>query len=98
MLRKELQELTEAIETLTDAIGKAATLPQLELLEDMEMTAAPDQDMEISMTAQAAVTTLKEICKDAEDCGEDCPIYGWCQLALPDNRPALPPKYWPLPE
>ena len=55
--------------------------------------------VEISMDAQAAVATLKEICKDAEECGRDCcPIFDWCQVALPDNRAALPPKYWAVPE
>ena len=96
--KKDLQGLTNAINKLTDAIGKASTLPRIELLEEIELTAEQDQEQEISMTAQAAVATLKEICKEAADCNQECPIYGWCQLALPDNRTALPPKYWPLPE
>lgn len=55
--------------------------------------------VEITMDAQAAVGTLKEICKDAEECGRDCcPIFDWCQAALPDNRAALSPKYWAVPE
>ena len=97
-LRTDLRALSRAIGRLTDAIEKDAALPRLELLEGMELTAEPDQALEISMTAQAAVATLKEICKDAEDCGDDCPIFAWCQAALPENREALPPKYWQLPD
>lgn len=97
-LRKDLQGLSKAISKLTGAISKASTLPSMDLLDGIELTAAPDQALEISMTAQAAVATLKEICKDATDCGEDCPIFDWCQHALPDDRAAMPPKYWQLPE
>lgn len=97
-LRKDLQGLSRAISKLTGAIGEASATPRLELLEGMELTTAPGQALEISMTAQAAVATLKEICKDATDCGEDCPIFDWCQHALPDDRTAMPPKYWQLPE
>lgn len=98
LLRTDIRALTRAIKKLTDATENASTLPSLDVLEGMELTAAPDQALEISMTAQAAVATLKEICKDATDCGEGCPIFDWCQHALPDNRPALPPKYWQLPK
>lgn len=57
------------------------------------------EGVEISMDAQAAVATLKEICKDAEECGRGCcPIFDWCQEHLPDTRAALPPKYWAVPE
>lgn len=98
LLRTDIRALTRAIKKLTNATENASTLSSMDLLEGIELTAAPDQALEISMTAQAAVATLKEICKDATDCGEDCPIYGWCQLALPDDRTALPPKYWQLPE
>lgn len=99
LLRKDLQGLSRAISKLTGAIGEASAMPRLELLADyMVPTAEQDQALEISMTAQAAVATLKEICKDATDCGEDCPIFEWCQHALPDNRVAMPPKYWQLPE
>lgn len=98
MLRRELQELTDAIGALADTIGKATALPRAELLEGLEMTAAPDQDMEISMTAQAAVATLKEICKGAEDCSKDgCLLHDWCSEQLPDARPAKAPQHWPLP-
>lgn len=98
LLRKDLQSLSRAISKLTGAIGEAASLPRMELLGGMELTAEQDQVLEISMTVQAAVATLKEICKDATDCGEDCPIFDWCQHALPDDRAAMPPKYWQLPE
>lgn len=98
-LRRDIRALSRAISKLTDAIGEAPALSQLEPLADyMVPTAEQDQALEISMTAQAAVATLKEICKDTTDCGEDCPIFDWCQHALPDDRTAMPPKYWQLPE
>lgn len=97
-LRTDLRALSRAIGRLTDAIEKDAAPPRIELLEGMELTAEEEQLLEISMTAQAAVATLKEICRDAKDCGEGCPIFDWCQHALPDGRAGLPPKYWPLPD
>lgn len=96
-LQKDVRTLARAIGKLTGAIEKATALPRMELPEGVELTAEQDQMLEISMTAQAAVATLKEICKDATDCGEDCPIFAWCQHSLPETRAALPPKYWPLP-
>lgn len=95
-----LEKLLELARGERDAITKAyiRQLAENTALQKQLELADEDPELGISMTAQAAVATLKEICKDAESCGEDCPIYGWCQSALPDNRAALPPKYWPLPE
>ena len=81
-----IQLVAYEISKLTEAITKA-TEPVM------------PEGVEIAMDAYAAVMTLKEICKGAEECsGVSCPIFSWCQEALPDNRAALPPKYWPEPE
>lgn len=93
----DTQKLTTAVNGLARAIRKQtevitkATEPLAEIREA--------EAVEISMDAQAAVETLKEICKDAEECGRDsCPIFDWCQESLPDTRAAMPPKYWAVPE
>lgn len=105
-LAQEVKNLGREIRKLTNAITKATEplepvlmeMPGINVPEGVEITAAPGQTMEISMTAQAAVATLKEICKDAEECGRDyCPIFDWCQEHLPDAGAALPPKYWAVP-
>lgn len=89
----DTQKLTTAVNGLTRAIRKQTEA----ITKVMEPMMA--ETVEISMDAQAAVATLKEICKDAEECGRDsCPIFDWCQESLPDTRAAMPPKYWAVPE
>lgn len=94
---KDTQKLTTAVNGLARAIHKQTeaitkVMTPLEAVYEAEA-------VEISMDAQAAVATLKEICKDAEECGRDsCPIFDWCQESLPDTRTALPPKYWAVPK
>lgn len=86
ILGAKIDNVAMEIHKLTEAITKA-------------MEPMVTETMEISMDAQAAVATLKEICKDAEECGRGCcPIFDWCQEHLPDTRAALPPKYWAVPE
>lgn len=85
-LSNGIKDMTGELRKLNETIAKATELMMAEAVE-------------ISMDAQAAVATLKEICKDAEECGRDsCPIFDWCQESLPDTRAALPPKYWAVPE
>lgn len=91
----DTQKLTTAVNGLARAIRKQTEV----ITKAMAPMVTEAEYVEISMDAQAAVATLKEICKDAEECGRDsCPIFDWCQESLPDTRAAMPPKYWAVPE
>lgn len=99
-LAQEVKELGREIRKLTNVLEIAMAPSELTVTADgIQLTPHMPESMEISMTAQAAVATLREICKDAEECsGQCCPIFYWCQVHLPDENAALPPKYWQVPE
>ena len=47
------------------------------------------------LTWQEAARVLTDICTNAQACGENCPMYDWCETNLPGN--ALPPNEWVTP-
>ena len=96
-LTTEVKALSKAIRKLTNTITIATDAPTpVYMTEGMEITVAPGQTPKISMTAQAAVATLRDICTDAEDCSRDgCPIHDWCDQYLPNQ--SIAPKYWTVP-
>lgn len=98
-LREEVYGLTKVLRKLTGVIEKATepvimeTTQTIPLPEGIGVTFSHDQAPLITMTAEAAVGTLRSICQDAAHCGRDgCPIFDWCQEHLPGESTA--PKDW----
>ena len=67
------------------------TMLYAELVRDTPQ--APDEPQAI--TWQQATRVLSSICKLAASC-KDCPMYYWCDMAIPEDYPT--PAEWEVPE
>lgn len=92
-LTKVLRKLTGVIEKTMEPVVEVKEAPQTYAVQEgVEISLSPAQEPLVSMTAPAAVATLRSICKDAASCERDgCPIYDWCQEHLVD---ANAPMFW----
>lgn len=75
----------KALERIADALEKQGEPLMAELSET-----GP------AMTWQAAARVLRDTCAGAERCDEECPMFEWCEKALPGDAHA--PVKWPVPE
>lgn len=93
-LTKVLRKLTGVIEKAMEPVVEVKEAPQTYAVQEgVEISLSPGQEPLVSMTAPAAVATLRSICKDATGCSRDgCFIYDWCQETLTCNGEA--PYNW----
>ncbi len=75
----------KALERIADALERQDARPAAEVSETGQ-----------AMTWQAAARVLRDTCMAAEQCGEVCPMFEWCEKALPGDAHA--PCKWPVPE
>lgn len=77
-----MERLAKAVERVADALEA----PGEPMIAELGSFAAP-----AILSWQDAVYVLRDTCKEAPECGPECPMYEWCEASIPDN---YPPYNW----